>query len=304
MQGRMTKNAFTDLQKTGLIDRGATWAHGQVQDMMKHLMGAGGFVANPVQWTRDTLLPQLGRSGVNVNDRASLGLAIGQWASTAPGLGFLAEMALGMPGINKERAKIGSTSNDPMKAILANDPMQQMRVFAAAENELLVTLGGAMMGPAIDSLKALTSVLHDLSDWSKAHPGAAKDILVTSAGLAVFSKAAGDLAMVVFLGSPLVRGMGALAAAATPFAAAGAAGVGLMGVASGLTALAAAVIGLPQVLKYITDMLPSGTPTGGRAAPAHVFGGYSGPRGVQTGTNQFDGSMHPYPAGAPAGGGN
>ena len=53
-----------------------------------------------------------------------------------------------------------------------------------------------------------------MTDWSKEHPDAAKDIAVVGAGMAVLAKGASELALVIFLGSPLVKGVTALGAAA------------------------------------------------------------------------------------------
>ena len=213
IQGRMTKNAFEELEKFGFIDRKATWSHGRVNDMEKHLAGAGQYIVNPVEWMRNVGFKLFKEHGVDPNDRKAMELAIGKFASTNVGLGFLSEIALGMAGINKEGGKIDNTTKDPMKA-LANDPMQKLREFQAAENEFMVTLGSALMGPAIDSLRGLTNVLHGMTDWSKDHPDAAKDIAAVGAGMAVLAKGASDLAMVIFIGSPLVRGITALGFAA------------------------------------------------------------------------------------------
>ena len=322
--GRMTKNAAGKLQELGIIDKGADWKGGQVANMGQHLIGADEFRTNEVQWVRDFLLPQLAKKGVNVNDRASLGQSLASWASTSTGLGFLSELAIGMPGINKESAKIGATTTNPMAVIGKFDPLQKMREFNAAENELMVTLGQLLTGPALSGLKHLTHALQELSDWAKDHPRTAKDILEVSFGLAVMAKALGDIGMVVFLGAPVVRGFAALATSIAEFAPGGAAAAGL----SAITTFAAAV-GVPlllsgdegphepktkaQIAKDQADYLkqypnyhfPPGThvvlPI---KATLKIDGQTRQVSGVAHGVTGHDPTMGAYPAGAPSGSGN
>jgi hypothetical protein len=237
--GRMTKNAFLELQKVGVLDQTAKWSHALVPDIGKHLAGADLLAQNPVDWARKFLIPELNAHGVNTNDRQATGIEAGKLASTNMGLGFLSELLLGMAQIDKEAAKIRAIVTDPM-AVLQNDPLQKLREFQAAENEFMVTLGSAIMGPAIDSLRGLTNVLHDLTDWSRANPNAAKDIAVTAAGLSLLAKTAGEVALGIYVGAPLVRGIVALAGGASLFGAGSAAAMGLAALPALLGGVAAA----------------------------------------------------------------
>ncbi|MGI4943781.1 MAG: hypothetical protein ACRYHQ_25000, partial [Janthinobacterium lividum] len=72
IQGRMTQDAFKQLQHYGIVDAGAKWSHGRVQDMTKHLHGADQYVHNPIQWIRSFLLKDLAAHGVDVNNRQQL----------------------------------------------------------------------------------------------------------------------------------------------------------------------------------------------------------------------------------------
>lgn len=103
--------------------------------------------------------------------------------------------------------------------------------------------------PAIESLKALTVALRGMTDLAKANPTAAKDIALAAAGMAVLAKVAGDLAMVVFVGAPLVRGFALLGGSLGAFAPGAAAEGALAALAGGggagsLAGLAAAILGL------------------------------------------------------------
>lgn len=258
--GRMTQNAAEELQKIGVLDKGAEWSHGRVLDIDKHLHGFKTLSENMVQWTRDYLLKDLAAHGVNVNDRAALGNAAGKFASTNVALGFLGEMLLGMTGINKEGQKIEATTNDPM-SVLKNDPLQKLREFHAAENELLVTLGSAMMGPAIETLKAFTGALRGLSDWAKEHPGTAKFLTEVAAAASAVSVALGGLLTTLFFAAAALKVLKIVAPAGA--AAAGAAGAGEAAAAGAGVAASRATIGLAGVGALTLPLALSGDTSAG-----------------------------------------
>jgi hypothetical protein len=142
------------------------------------------------------------------------------------------------------------------------------------------------MGPAIESLKALTGVLHDLSDWSKAHPDASKNILEVTAASAIISKALGDVAMAFFIAAPAAKVMGALAKALMPFGAGGEAEVALATMAGtgagSIAALGVSIIGLAGALAYASQHVASVYPNLHPDQPESMLGkglrsGFFGP---------------------------
>lgn len=256
--GKMTKNAFTALQKSGLLGEGAKWKGGQVLDMSKHLKGFELLGQNRVEWTRQHMLGPTGalaNNGIDPTNKMAVANFLSSWASRQTGLGYFAEMTLGMDAINKERDKIRTTTTTPMQVLEQHDPMQKIREFRAAENELFVTLGKDAMGPALEALRGLTQVLRDLSAWGKEHPNAARDLTLIVGGLSALTYAVGTLAAIVFVGAPLIGGLNALATALLPFGAGGVAlgalvslGAGLFGLVGPLIAAGAAVAGLVFLL--------------------------------------------------------
>lgn len=257
--GRMTEHAADMLKHIGLLDKTATWKGGMVGDMQKHMPGFQEFGTNPVQYIRDYMLDQqhgaLARNKVNPGDLLAVAKFLSDFSSKQTGLGFLAEMTLGMGGINKEGQKIGDTTRNPLQVMQQTDPMQQMREFRATENELMVTLGAGAIGPAMEALKGLTNVVREMSDWGKSHPNAAADFTLIVGGLSALTSAAGSAAMVLFVGAPIVQGLVALGGGARalagglgPFAAGGAA-AGALGTLPGLLlGFGAAAIALPPLL--------------------------------------------------------
>lgn len=247
--GTMTKNAAEALKKAGLLDNSAVWKGGRVQDMAHKFRGADELGQNMIQWTRDFLLGPngaLAKNKIDPNDKLATGRFLSSFMGRQTGLGLLAEFTLGMEGINKEGGKLDDTSKNPLAVMQATNPNMKLAALKAAENELMVQVGSALLGPAVEGMKGLTVALRDLVDWAKAHPGTAKDIALTAAGLTVLSKVAGELALAVMIGGPLVGGFVRLAGALTPFGAAGGASTALttLAGAGGLGALATGVIGL------------------------------------------------------------
>lgn len=258
VSGRMTKNAFGALSSSGLIDKSAKWEGGQVKDMMAHLRGGQEFGENRVQWMRDVILGPngiLAQKHIDPNNLLAVSSFFSQWASRQTGLGFLSEGVIGMGAINKEAGKIGDTTRNPLQVMQQSDPMQQMREFRAAENELMVTLGAGAIGPAMEALKGLTGVVREMSDWGKSHPNAAADFTLIVGGVSALASAVGSAATVLFIGAPLVQGLvslsggaRALAGGLTTFGAGGAAAGALATLPGLLGGLGAAAIALPPLM--------------------------------------------------------
>ena len=278
--GRMTEKAASELKAAGLLDKSAVYKGGAVGDMQHKFHGFEMFGANPVEWVRNYMLGAGGalqQNKVDPNNVLAVSKFLSDWSSRQTGLGFMAEMTLGMGGINKEGQKIAQSGNT-MQVMQQYDPMQKMREFHAAENELMVTLGQNAIGPAMDALKGLTGVIRELSDIGKAHPNMAGDITLIVGGVSALATAAGNAAMVLFVGAPIVTGLRAFTVALSPFATGGAAAgalaslpAGLSTVGVALVALAASVVGIPKIFEGIAGAL-------GLQGDHHTHGGGKGDR--------------------------
>lgn len=124
-----------------------------------------------------------------------------------------------------------------------------------AWDNLLIALGSPLVGPATDLLTRGTVALTGLGQWAAKYPGLVGRLEEVTAGLAGLAVVGGSLtiagaALAPFTGSLRafvgVMGGGEMATATTAAAALG--GGSLLGVAGGLVALSAAVIGLPPML--------------------------------------------------------
>lgn len=281
--GRMTEHAASRLQAAGILDKGAQWSGGMVADMQKHMPGYDVFGHNPAEWVRQFMLDPksgaLARNKIDPNDKLAVAKFLSDWSSRQTGLGFMAEMTLGMGGIVKEGTKVAQTTTNPMQVMQQQDPMQKVREFHAAENELMLTLGKDAMGPALEALKGLTQVIRELAEWGKSHPNAAKDLTLVGGGLSILATGAGELAMVLFLGAPLLKGMGGLARALLPFAPGASAEVALATLAGAgvgsLAALGLAAMALPVALSTAAQALgivnTQGAGGGGKGLQPHGF---------------------------------
>ena len=292
--GRMTEAASNALKKSGLLDKDAHYEGGKVTDIETKLHGWRGVAENPVQWIRDQLLgPQgvLASNNISATDKIGISKFLADFASRQTGLGLLSEMTLGMPGIDKEAQKVREAPRDPLEVLRKNDPEQQVREYKAAQNEMMLSLGKEALGPAIEALKLLTTGIRDISGYLKAHPELGRDITLIGGGLAVMATGAGQLATVLFLGAPLVKGIGALASAVLPFGPGASAEVALATVAGvgvgSLASLAAAAIALPIALSSAANALgiknEQGAGGGGKGLAGP--GGYLHPSGPLP--NQF-----------------
>lgn len=257
LTGKMTKQAMIELQKLGILDKSAHWQGGRVQDIEHHLPGFKLMAQDYVEWVREYGFKALKAHGIDPKDRQAVALALARIASRQTGLAGLAEVFLGIAGIDKEAAKIRATSGDPLKNIEAYDPLQKVREFAAATNEFQVTLGQFLTGPAIDSLKQLTAGLRELTDWAKDHPNIGHALADTAGGLVLLAKAIGAVGMsllaigpIIGLARLLIGGGAGAGAAGGGAAAAGGAAAG-----AGVLARFGAVLSSPLGVAVTTAVL-------------------------------------------------
>lgn len=245
--GTMTKNVFDNLQKQGIYDNSATWAHGRVQDASKHLSNPDMAKTDIVTWFQNTITPTLLKQGL-LNNAADGALAVSKDAGRQTTGGLLAELAVAMAQIQKQRGNLDHTSADPVQHAMDTDPETKVLAFRTAENNLLVKAGELISGPALTGMNSLTTALQAIADWASRNPNAAQDLTVTAAGLTAVAVAAGIAANVIFIGAPIVGGFRLLASALLPFGAGGAAEIALATMAGGgvgsLVGLSAAILGL------------------------------------------------------------
>ena len=276
--GTMTKNVFDNLQKQGIYDKSAHWVHGRVQDASKHLTNSDTAKTDIVSWFQGTITPMLLKQGL-LNTAADGALAVSKDAGRQTTGGLLAELAVAMAQILKQRGNLDHTSADPVQHAMDTDPETKILAFRTAENNLLVKAGELISGPALAGMGGLTNALQAIADWAAQNPNAARDLTVTAAGLAAVATAAGVAANVIFIGAPIVGGIQALAAATTLFAAGTPAGLALLALGAGIAGLAAAFSTIPKIgspdAKSLLDELKArpkgGSPEAWRA-PADATG--------------------------------
>jgi hypothetical protein len=149
----------------------------------------------------------------------------------------------------KESRNIAAQNPDMQQHFLQEDPMAQILVFRAAENELMVTTGELLKGPALELLQQLTSALHTLADEMKNNPKLAQEITETVAAAGLLMKALGGLAMAAFFTGPVFKIVGAISTLSgglsklvtglLPFEMGGAGAAGLAGLEGGVAGLTA-----------------------------------------------------------------
>ena len=244
INGTVTENTAEMLKKFELLDQGAIWGGGRVSDMQKHLKGSEEFAANPVQWVRDILEPQLRKMGIS--DPVAQAQAVSKFSGRITTAGFLGEIVRSLVGIDKEGENIRHTTKDSFNLFQNSDPTQAVRNFDASFHNMLTTLGEAGTKDAVAVLQHLTTGMNDLADWAKKNPDLARVLVDTAAGLGAIATAVGTVSTAIFLAGPALRLMGISGTGAA--AAEGAAGAGGGTVAGGAAAFLARRFGLFALL--------------------------------------------------------
>ena len=247
------------------------------------------YATDPFEWVWKDLMPKLADRGIKTRDQILKWLTDNGQRSTVSGV--LADIAIGQAPIQNTATRV--ESQDP-KALdkLVNSDLGKLAALQAAETGFFVALGKFGEGPGLTVLSQLTQSLNGLTRLANEHPRAAADLIAVGGGLAILSKVAGDAAMTIYLGAPLVQGMSALAKSVLPFGKGGAAELAIAEAAGGLgggsiAALAAAVVLLPPALKLgvgaLNDALgiigkPDASGKGGQARDREYYRTHDGPQ--------------------------
>ncbi len=165
--------------------------------------------------------------------------------------------------VNKGAANYDQAQGlDAQKTAINESYSAKVNAFRTAWENLLTALGGPLVGPATDIVKRLAEGLTSMGQWAAANPGLVLRIEQVTAGLAALAVVGGSLTIVgaalgPFTGalSAFLGTMGGAQVGAATTAAAALGGGSLLGVAGGLIALSAAVVGLPPLLHAAVDGL-------------------------------------------------
>lgn len=251
MAGTMTQNRAEMLKKLGILDKSASWKHGQVQNIPQHLQNSAEAYADPSKWIWDTLKPALEKAGIT--GRLAQARFISQLASTAVGSGFIASNLTQEASIKKEAANIGAakTGGAALQGMFDEDFMLQLSNFQKAWHNFMTDMGGPLLEPASALLYALTAGLNQLGQWAHDNPLLAKRIGEVAGAFALFAIGTSAYAGLMFLAGPMIRVAGAMALFGKGMAAATGADV-LIGILGRLV----------PILSFFLGMKPSETNKG------------------------------------------
>ncbi|MGI4940904.1 MAG: hypothetical protein ACRYHQ_10145 [Janthinobacterium lividum] len=243
----MTKATSASWHKAGLIDPKS----GDIIDQKL-------YATDPFEWMWKDLVPKLAAQGIKTRDQILKWLTDNGQRGTVSGL--LADVAIGETPIKNTMTRLESQDPKAIDKLVTSD-LGKLAALQAAETNFYVALGKFGEGPGLMVISKLTTGLNDLTKFANDNPKLATNLITIGGGAAIFAKAAGDIGMAVYLGAPLVKGMGALATSVLPFGKGGVAAEAIA-VASGglsvpgsLAALAAAVVLLPPALKLTMEGL-------------------------------------------------
>ncbi len=238
----------------------AAWGKAGLLGKDGNIVDQGLYQQNPFEWVWKDLVPRLQAQGLKTREQLLKWLTDhGQRGTVA---GILSDIAIGQTPITNTANKMDAQDPNAVDK-LVNSDIGKLAALQAAETNFFVAVGKFGEGPGLMVLTKLTDALNALTKLANDHPEAAKWFITTAGGMALMSKAAGDVAMTIYLGAPMVQGMAALARAVLPFGKGGeaelaiATAAGGAGVAGSLAALAAAIVLLPPALKMGVEAMNS-----------------------------------------------
>jgi hypothetical protein len=228
----------------------AAWADAKLLGKDGNIIDNDLYQADPYEWVWKDMLPRLAAKGVKSRQQILKWLTENGQRGTVSGL--LADIAIGQTPITNTATKMDN--QDPaLVDKLVNTDVGKLAALHAAETNFLVALGKFGEGPGLALLTDLTKILDTLVKEAEAHPEAAKRLIAVGLGLSLVSKVMGDTAMAaLFVGGPLLKGLGGLSKVLLGFGAGGEAGSALATLAGtgagSLAAFGTALLGLMGVI--------------------------------------------------------
>jgi hypothetical protein len=283
------------------------WTNAGLIDKKGNLVDKELYQKDPFEWVWKDMLPRLQKMGVDSREKILAWLTDNGQRGTVAGI--LSDIAIGRTPITNTATKMESQDPNTVDK-LVNSDLGRLAALHAAETNFFVALGRFGEGPGLTVLSRLTDGLNAMATFATNHPKLATDLITIGGGGAIFAKVAGDLAMTIYLGAPLVKGMAALATSVLPFGKGGVAAAaletltsrsGLLGIAMGIEALGAATGKFPAWLVHGL----SGAAVGGAiaGAPGAIVGGLGGSfygaiqQGPRAGATLGDDPMEMLPGG-------
>jgi hypothetical protein len=287
LAGRMDKAHASELESLGLLGGGHWEGEGRNRRWLYNPMSLKDrdeLATDPYKWIHDILggavAKKLGVDPATKPGEQAILLELTNAAQRGTIAGLWGDVYRNYGPAQKEGRNIAAQNPDMMGHFMKTDPMAQLMVFRAAENELMVTMGELLKGPAIEYLKQLTSVLHGMVDAINKNPDAAAQMAKTVAEVAIAAKVLGSLAMVGFFAGPVLKG---LTTTLSLFAGGGRALAGLVGLTAGIeglaTKLGASAI-VPSVVRKAAPTVAATVGAGGGLAAALGFGAWFGAKGA------------------------
>jgi hypothetical protein len=245
---------------------------GQFRFPQEVLPDAGMAQQRPYDFIEKTLLPFIDKydaahGGLATDPAALMAQRMAtaqQLSSRIPGGAMIGDVVRNYMLIERDRAAIaGGSSRDAYDERSQNDPQVKFQALTAAMNAMMVSLGGPIMDSAIKGIQQITTVFNAISDWAKAHPETAGDIMKTVASLGALSLAVAGASAAFFFAGPMIKTLQWLAGAQAAAAAGNLTAVGAaIASVAGIAASFAIAYGVGKVVQSGFDYL------GGKAEDA------------------------------------
>lgn len=189
-QGVAKKRAITNLDRFGLIGDKSKVKHdkaGQVSSIEPGaLLGSDLFRANPFEWMKQVLLPQLAKKGIT-NEKQVID-TIGMIVSNSVGGSFLAEMYRQRDNIDRaQKRNMGAQDIDQLDAQGRNSASGKELAAQAKLADVKLRLGNNVLPLYTKALTFAADALERLNTFTEKHPDLANAMIVgvTAVGAAL-----------------------------------------------------------------------------------------------------------------------
>jgi hypothetical protein len=230
VQGQMPKKAADEFERLGLAK--VEHIEGSSQSIVKgiisgdsHLKGGfrgkagqvkiGGiegadlFIKNPYEWVQSVLMPHLKEHGITKQEdiikEISQLFPVRTASQVITEMGLQGRFALGAQSQFEKDAAQARQSMGAEKAygeLSANDPNVIMASFWAQWKAMTEAIGSVIVGPAMEGMKAITSIFTTIAQFAGAHPEGVK---IAAEGIAVLG-----VALIALGGGALLAAIGPL----------------------------------------------------------------------------------------------
>ena len=216
--------------------------------------------ADPIKWLYDTVIPAMQKHGIT--SQADEENYLYKMMSRVPGIRLDQDAIANILLVKKYEDQMRATNGHAAYATIAQmDPQLQMMALSQSLTALEAAAGRSIMPVAIEMINDLTNALNFLGNEAQKHPRMAQDIMEFAGVLGVAAIGLSAFSLSVFAFGPAVRVLWSFGEY-LPFIMRGLGlvldvALGIAGLGTGLTEVAAAILGIGLAIAALKQWFPS-----------------------------------------------